>query len=162
MPGAREIQEPTGKLGMLTQGIGAVATTFFAGVELINKGLAEPIGSLTQFGTIRLGKRTENQAPQIKDFVPLAGMNDLVFGGWDAFPDDAYEAGALAGVLNKEHLNAVRERLKEIKPFPAVFDPRHVARIGPPTPRATVASARPLSRCAEISALSKRSMTWTG
>ena len=129
MSEAREIREPDGKLGVLMPGMGAVATTFVAGVELIKKGIAGPVGSLAQLGTIRLGKRTENRVPKIKDFVPLAGMDDLVFGGWDAFPDDAYDAAALAGVLEKEHLNAVREQLKEVRPFPAVFDPRYVARI---------------------------------
>jgi myo-inositol-1-phosphate synthase len=109
--------------------MGAVATTFFAGAELIKRALAEPVGSLTQLGTIRLGKRTENRMPKIRDFVPLAGIEDLVFGGWDAFPDDAYEAAVYAGVLEKEHLDAVGEALEEIRPFPAVFDPRHVARI---------------------------------
>ena len=129
MTETRQIREPGGKLGVLTQGMGAVATTFFAGAELIKRGLAEPVGSLAQLGTIRLGKRTEDRMPKIRDFVPLAGMEDLVFGGWDAFPDDAYEAAAYAGVLEKEHLNAVRDELREIRPFPAVFDPRHVARI---------------------------------
>ncbi len=129
MAEAREIREPTGKLGVLMPGMGAVATTLVAGAKLIKKGLAEPVGSLTQLGTIRLGKRTENRVPKIKDFVPLAGMENLVFGGWDAFPDDAYEAAILAGVLEKEHLNAVRDELEEVKPFPAVFDPRYVARI---------------------------------
>ncbi|MDQ3639811.1 MAG: inositol-3-phosphate synthase [Actinomycetota bacterium] len=129
MSEAREIREPDGKLGVLMPGMGAVATTFVAGVELVKKGLAGPVGSLAQLGTIRLGKRTENRVPKIKDFVPLAGMDDLVFGGWDAFPDDAYDAATLAGVLEKEHLNAVRDQLKEVRPFPAVFDPRYVARI---------------------------------
>jgi len=110
-------------------GMGAVATTLVAGVELIRKGLAEPVGSLTQLGTIRLGKRIENRVPNIQEFVPLVGLGDLVFGGWEAFPDDAYEAATLAGVLQKEHLNAVRDELKEVKPFPAVFDPYYVARI---------------------------------
>ncbi|MGI9049775.1 MAG: inositol-3-phosphate synthase [Rubrobacteraceae bacterium] len=110
-------------------GMGAVATTFIAGVELIKKGLAEPIGSLTQLGTIRLGKRTENRVPKIKDFLPVQDMNGLVFGGWDAFPDDAYEAAVTAGVLDKEHLNAVRDELKAIKPFPAVFDERYVHKL---------------------------------
>jgi myo-inositol-1-phosphate synthase len=126
---ARDIREPEGKLGVLMPGMGAVATAFMAGVELIKKGLAEPIGSLTQLGTIRLGKRTENRVPKIKDFVPLAEMGDLVFGGWDAFPDDAYEAATLAGVLEKEHLNAVRGELRQIKPMPAVFDPRYVHKL---------------------------------
>src|SRR5215207_2956639 len=129
MSEARDIQAPRGRLGVLMQGMGAVATTFIAGVELIKKGLAEPVGSLTQLGTIRLGKRTEDRAPRIRDFVPLDGLDDLVFGGWDAFPDDAYEAAAVAGVLEKEHLGAVRDELKAIEPFPAVFDPRYVARL---------------------------------
>src|SRR5205085_2400164 len=124
-----EIAPAKGKLGVLLAGLGAVSTTFIAGVEAIKKGIAEPIGSLTQLGTIRLGKRTENRVPKIKDFVPLAEMEDLVFGGWDAFPDDAYEAATLAGVLEKEHLNAVREELRQIKPMPAVFDPRYVHKL---------------------------------
>ena len=129
MTETREIREPRGKLGVLTQGMGAVATTLFAGTELIKRGLAAPVGSLAQLGTIRLGKRTENRMPRIRDFVSLAEIGDLVFGGWDAVGDDAYEAAALAGVLEKEHLNAVRDELKEIRPFPAVFDPHYVARI---------------------------------
>jgi myo-inositol-1-phosphate synthase len=129
MAEARDIQAPQGKLGLLMPGMGAVATTFIAGVELIKKGLGEPVGSLTQLGTIRLGKRTEGRVPKIKEFVSLAGLEDLVFGGWDAFPDDAYEAAAVAGVLEKEHLNAVRDELKAIEPFPAVFDLRYVAKI---------------------------------
>jgi myo-inositol-1-phosphate synthase len=129
MAEARDIQAPRGKLGVLMPGMGAVATTFIAGVELMKKGLGEPVGSLTQLGTIRLGKRTEGRVPKIKEFVPLAGLEDLVFGGWDAFPDDAYEAAAVAGVLEKEHLNAVRNELRAIEPFPAVFDPRYVAKI---------------------------------
>src|SRR5918995_7330532 len=116
------MRAPQGKLGILLPGMGAVATTFIAGVELIKKGMGEPVGSLTQLGTIRLGKRTENRVPKIKEFVPLAGMEDLVFGGWDAFPDDAHDAATLAGVLENEHLNAVRDQLKEIRPCPAVFD----------------------------------------
>ena len=129
MAEARDIQAPQGRLGVLMPGMGAVATTFIAGVELIKKGLGEPIGSLTQLGTIRLGKRTENRVPKIKELVPLAGLEDLVFGGWDALPDDAYEAAAVAGVLDKEHLNAARDELKAIEPFPAVFDPRYVAKL---------------------------------
>jgi myo-inositol-1-phosphate synthase len=129
MSDAREIQAPRGRLGVLMPGMGAVATTFIAGVELVKKGLAEPVGSLTQLGTVRLGKRTEDRAPRIKDFVPLDGLEDLVFGGWDAFPDDAYEAATVAGVLEKEHLGAVRDNLKAIEPFPAVFDARYVSRL---------------------------------
>jgi myo-inositol-1-phosphate synthase len=126
---ARDIQAPQGRLGVLMPGMGAVATTLIAGVELIKKNLGEAIGSLTQLGTIRLGKRTEGRVPKIKEFVPLAGLEDLVFGGWDAFPDDAYEAAAAAGVLEKEHLNAVQDELKAIEPFPAVFDSRYVAKL---------------------------------
>jgi myo-inositol-1-phosphate synthase len=129
MSDAREIQAPRGRLGVLMPGMGAVATTFIAGVELVKKGLAEPVGSLTQLGTVRLGKRTEDRTPRIKDFVPLDGLEDLVFGGWDAFPDDAYEAATVAGVLEKEHLGAVRDNLKAIEPFPAVFDARYVSRL---------------------------------
>jgi myo-inositol-1-phosphate synthase len=129
MSEAREIRMPEGKLGILMPGMGAVATTFIAGVELIKKGLGEPIGSLTQLGTIRLGKRTENRVPKIKELVPLSGPEDLVFGGWDALPDDAYEAAAVAGVLDKEHLNAVRDELKAVEPFPAVFDAHYVAKL---------------------------------
>src|SRR5215211_5504834 len=117
MSNTQDIREPEGKLGVLMPGMGAVATTLVAGVELIRKGFAEPVGSLTQLGTIRLGKRTENRVPKIQKFVPLVGLDDLVFGGWDAFPDDAYEAAALAGVLEKEHLNAVRDELKAVRPF---------------------------------------------
>jgi myo-inositol-1-phosphate synthase len=129
MAEVRDIQAPRGKLGVLMPGMGAVATTFVAGVELIKKGLAEPVGSLTQLGTIRLGKRTEDRVPKIKEFVPLGSLDELVFGGWDAFPDDAYEAANVARVLEKEHLNAVRDELKDIEPFPAVFDPRYVAKL---------------------------------
>jgi myo-inositol-1-phosphate synthase len=113
----------------LMPGMGAVATTLIAGVELVKKGLGEPVGSLTQLGTVWLGKRTENRVPKIKDFVPLSGMEDLVFGGWDAFPDNAYEAAIAAGVLIKEHLNAVRDELLKVRPMPAVFDPRYVAKL---------------------------------
>ncbi|HSK99606.1 MAG TPA: inositol-3-phosphate synthase [Rubrobacteraceae bacterium] len=129
MTEAREIREPQGKLGVLMPGMGAVATTFVAGVELVRKGLAEPVGSLAELGTIRLGKRTEGRVPKIKDFVPLTGLGDLVFGGWDAFPDDAYEAAVVAGVLKREHLSAVREELERIEPSPAVFDARYVAKL---------------------------------
>lgn len=129
MSDAREILEPTGRLGVLLPGMGAVATTFIVGTELIKQGLARPVGSLTQLGTVRLGKRTENRTPKIKDLVPLQEAGDLVFGGWDALPDDAYEAATVAGVLEKEHLNAVRDELKEIRPWPAVFDPRYVHKL---------------------------------
>src|ERR1044072_8352246 len=99
-----EIIEPKGRLGVLLVGLGAVSTTFIAGVEAVKKGFAQPIGSLPQRGTIRLGKRTDNRVPLIKDFVPLANLKDLVFGAWDIFPDSAYDAALNAGVLEKELL----------------------------------------------------------
>src|ERR1039457_3659174 len=92
------ISPAQGKLGILVVGMGAVATTFMAGVEAVRKGISKPIGSLTQMGTIRLGKRTDDRSPMVKDFVPLADLNDLVFGGWDIFTDSAYEAAAHAQV----------------------------------------------------------------
>ena len=111
-----------GKLGILTPGMGAVSTTFMAGVELVRRGLSNPVGSLTQLGAIRLGKRTEGRSPLIKDFVPLAGLNDIVFGGWDVYPDNAYEAAKNAGVLSPEHLGKVKKFLSGIKPMKAAFD----------------------------------------
>jgi myo-inositol-1-phosphate synthase len=124
-----EIAPATGKLGVLLVGLGAVSTTFIAGVEAIKAGLAEPIGSLTQMGTVRLGKRTENRSPAIKDFVPLAGLNDLVFGAWDIFPDSAYDAAMHAGVLEKELLSKLKTPLQKIKPMKAVFDQNYVKRL---------------------------------
>jgi myo-inositol-1-phosphate synthase len=120
------IAEAKGKLGVLLPGLGAVATTFIAGVEAIRKGLAKPIGSLTQMGTIRLGKRTDDNVPRIKDYLPLAGLDDLVFGGWDVFPDDAYVAASRAGVLDKYLLEDLGEELRAIKPMPAVFEQSYV------------------------------------
>jgi myo-inositol-1-phosphate synthase len=118
-----------GKLGVLLVGLGAVSTTFIAGVEAIKNGIAEPIGSLTQMGTIRLGKRTDNRVPLIRDFVPLAKLNDLVFGAWDIFEDSAYEAAMHAGVLEKETLNQLKRPLQKIKPMKAVFDQSYVKRL---------------------------------
>jgi myo-inositol-1-phosphate synthase len=120
------ISAAQGKLGILIVGMGAVATTFMAGVEAVRKGIAAPIGSLTQMGTIRLGKRTDGRSPMIKDFVPLADLNDLVFGGWDIFTDSAYEAAAKAQVLNPQHLQQLKPFLDTIKPMPAVFDQNYV------------------------------------
>ncbi len=125
----REIREPLGRLGVLLPGMGAVSTTFIAGVELINRGLADPVGSLTQLGTVRLGKRTEDRAPKIRDFVPLQDVGEMVFGGWDAIPDNAYEAAGVAGVLEKEHLDAARKQLERVEPWPAVFDARYVHKL---------------------------------
>ncbi|HZH90865.1 MAG TPA: inositol-3-phosphate synthase [Pyrinomonadaceae bacterium] len=124
-----EIAPAKGKLGVLLVGLGAVSTTFIAGVEAIKAGLAEPVGSLTQMGTIRLGKRTENRSPAIKDFVPLAGLNDLVFGAWDIFPESAYDAAMHAGVLEKDLLAKLKTPLQKIKPMRAVFDQNYVKRL---------------------------------
>lgn len=124
-----KIEEPEGRLGVLLVGLGAVSTTFIAGVEAIKRGLAEPIGSLTQMGTVRLGRRTENRVPAIQDFVPLASLNDLVFGAWDIFPEDAYEAALNAGVLDRELLSQVKSELQAVKPLEAVFDRQYVKRL---------------------------------
>ncbi len=118
-----------GKLAVLLPGMGAVATTFIAGVEAVRAGLAKPIGSLTQMAQIRLGKRSEKRWSMIKDLVPLAKLDDLVFGGWDPIPDDAYTAAAKAKVLSPEHLAQLQARLSEIKPMPAVFDKNVVKRL---------------------------------
>src|SRR6187549_3573801 len=123
------IAEPKGKLGVLLVGLGAVSTTFIAGVEAIKKGFAQPIGSLTQMGAIRLGKRTDNRVPLVKDFVPLAELKDLVFGAWDIFPDSAYDAALNAGVLEKELLGQLKVPLRKIKPMKAVFDQTYVKRL---------------------------------
>ena len=121
-----------GKLGILIPGIGAVSTTFMAGVEAVKRGLGEPIGSLTQLGTVRLGKRTEGRTPRIQDFVPLAKIQDLVFGGWDIFDDNAYQAAANANVLEAALLEKVRQPLEAIQPMKAVFDQNYVKRIHGP------------------------------
>jgi myo-inositol-1-phosphate synthase len=128
----QKIAEPRGKLGVLLVGLGAVSTTTIAGVIAIRRGLAKPIGSLTQMGTIRLGKRTEGRSPLIKDFVPLASLDDVVFGGWDIFEDNAYEAAKTAGVLEKDLLDQIRPELEAIKPMAAVFDRRYVKRLDGP------------------------------
>ena len=128
----QKIADAKGKLGILLVGMGAVSTTTIAGVIAIRKGLAKPIGSLTQMGTIRLGKRTEGRSPLLKDFVPLASLDDVVFGGWDIFEDNAYEAAKTAGVLDKELLDQIRPELEAIKPMPAVFDRRYVKRLDGP------------------------------
>jgi myo-inositol-1-phosphate synthase len=127
-----DIAPAQGKLGVLLVGLGAVSTTTIAGVMAIRKGLAQPIGSLTQMGTIRLGKRTEARAPKINEFVPLADLNDIVFGGWDIFEEDCYAAARTAGVLEPAQLERVRPELEAIKPMPAVFDQRYVKRLDGP------------------------------
>ena len=124
-----KIAPAEGKLGVLLVGLGAVSTTFVAGVEAIKRGLAQPVGSLTQMGTIRLGKRTDNNVPKIKDFVPLATLDDIVFGAWDIFPDNAFEAAMNAGVLDMDLLNQVSEQLASLKPMAAVFEQNYVKRL---------------------------------
>src|ERR1041384_1104897 len=124
-----KIAPPKGKLGVLTPGMGAVSTTFMAGVELVRKGAAQPIGSPTQLGTIRLGKRTDNKSPLLQDFVPLAKLDDIVFGGWDIFRDNAYQAASNAGVLSNEDLARVKPLLSKIKPMKAAFDKEYVKRL---------------------------------
>ncbi len=124
-----KIQPAEGKLGILLVGLGAVSTTFIAGVEAIKKGIAKPIGSLTQMGRIRLGKRTEKRNPLIKEFAPLAKLEDIVFGAWDIFPDNAFEAASKAQVLKKEDLDALKPELEKVKPWKAVFDKSYVKRL---------------------------------
>src|SRR5688572_23185274 len=112
--------------------MGAVSTTTIAGVIAIRRGLAKPIGALTQMGTVRLGKRTEGRSPLIKDFVPLASLDSIVFGGWDIFEENSYEAAKTAGVLDATLLEQIRPELEAIKPWPAVFDRRYVKRLDGP------------------------------
>ncbi|PYU08321.1 MAG: inositol-3-phosphate synthase [Acidobacteria bacterium] len=121
-----KIAPPKGRLGVLMPGMGAVSTTFMAGVELVRRGKAKPIGSLTQLGTIRLGKRTDGRSPLIKEFVALERLSNLVFGGWDAFPDNSYEAATKAGVLDAHHLALVKPFLSKIRPMRAAFDREYV------------------------------------
>jgi myo-inositol-1-phosphate synthase len=130
--GKTGIAPASGKLGIMIPGMGAVATTFVAGVEAIRKGISSPIGSLTQMGTVRLGKRTEGRSPKINDFVPLAQLNDLVFTGWDIFEDDMYAAAGKAGVLDRSLLEQVKPFLSSIKPRQAVFDKNYVKKLDGP------------------------------
>jgi len=125
----REIAPAGGRLGVLLVGLGAVSTTVIAGVESVRRGLAKPIGSITQMNTIRLGKRTEARSPLVKDFVPLADLNDIVFGAWDPIPDDAYDSARLCGVLKPEDLAPIADFLKSIKPMPAAFDKAYVKKL---------------------------------
>jgi myo-inositol-1-phosphate synthase len=132
-PSQPTIAPADGRLGVLTVGLGAVASTLIAGVELAKRDMAPPVGSLTQMGTMRLGRRTENRAPLIKDVVPLAGINDLVFGAWDPFPDDAYTAAVRAGVLDSgRHLEPIGDALRAVRPMPAAFDVEYVKRLDGP------------------------------
>src|SRR5215467_12955299 len=132
MPTPVDIAPARGKVGVLLVGLGAVSTTTIAGVLAIRKGFAKPIGSLTQMGTVRLGKRTEGRSPKISDVVPLASLDDLVFGGWDIFEDDCYAAARTAGVIEPALLDKVRPDLEGIRPWPAVFDQKYVKRLAGP------------------------------
>ena len=127
-----EIRPAAGRLGVLLPGLGAVATTTVAGVIAARNGLAKPFGSLTQMNTIRLGKRTDERNPLIRDFVDIASLDQLVFGAWDPIPDDAYESATNSGVLTREHLDPIREELSAVKPMPAVFDKEYVKRLDGP------------------------------
>jgi myo-inositol-1-phosphate synthase len=129
---AIQIEPAKGKLAVLTPGMGAVATTFYAGVEAVKRGIAKPIGSYTQMGQIRLGKRTENRHELVNKLVPLAKLEDIVFGGWDIFPENAYEAAKHAKVLEKDLVEELKEPLSKIKPMAAVFDPEFIKRIDGP------------------------------
>ena len=130
--GRGELAPAKGKLGIMIPGMGAVATTFVAGVEAVRKGISAPIGSVTQMGHIRLGKRTDGRSPKVKDFVPLAELNDLVFTGWDIFEDDMYAAAGKAGVLDRSLLEQVKPFLSSIKPRKAVFDKNYVKKLDGP------------------------------
>ncbi len=125
----RPIEDAQGKLGVLLVGLGAVSSTFIAGVELIKKGVGKPVGSLTQLGTIRLGKRTDKRTPRIADFVPLTSPDDLTFGAWDIFPDNAYQAALRAGVLERGLIDVVRRELEAVVPWRGVFDHDYVKRL---------------------------------
>jgi len=128
----QKVRAAGGKVGILLPGMGAVATTFIAGVEAVKAGLSLPIGSLTQMGTVRLGKRTDDRVPRLKDFVPLAELSQLEFGGWDPIPDNVYEAAKKAGVLEEKLLEQIRPRLEPIKPMPAVFSTKYVKKLDGP------------------------------
>jgi myo-inositol-1-phosphate synthase len=127
-----DVKPAQGKLGILLPGMGAVATTFIAGVMSIRRGLGKPIGSLTQMGHIRLGKRTEGNSPAIKDYVSLAKLDDIVFGGWDIFTDNAYQAAVRAGVLESKDLEPIKAELEAIKPMTAVFEQAYVKKLNGP------------------------------
>src|SRR5262250_965516 len=138
MPTPVDIAPARGKLGVLLVGLGAVSTTTIAGVVAIRNGFARPIGSLTQMGTVRLGKRTEGRSPRISEVVPLSSLDDLVFGGWDIFEDDCYSAARTSGVIEPALLDRVRTDLEAIRPWPAVFDKHYVKRLdGPNVKRGT-------------------------
>ncbi len=160
----------TGKLAIFTPGLGAVATTFIAGVERVRRGLSVPIGSLSQMATIRLGKRTDGRSPLIKDFVSLAKLDDIVFGAWDPIPDTAYESAMNAGVLDKSDIEPIADFLKSIKPMPAVFESRYVTRITRATNVKTGTNKRDLAEqiradirhVMQSSGATRGVMVWTG
>jgi myo-inositol-1-phosphate synthase len=160
----------TGKLAIFTPGLGAVATTFIAGVERVRRGLSVPIGSLSQMATIRLGKRTDKRSPLIKDFVSLANLDDIVFGAWDPIPDSAYESAVNAGVLDNRDIEPIADFLKSIKPMPAVFESRYVTRISRATNVKTGKNKRDLAEqiradirnLMQSSGASRGVMVWTG
>ena len=127
-PQAADIKPATGKLGIMIPGMGAVATTLIAGVEAVRRGFAKPIGSMSQMGTIRLGKRTDDNTPLIKDWAPIADLNDIVFTGWDIFGGNLYDAAKTANVLDRDQLESMRPFLESIEPMPAVFDQRWARR----------------------------------
>jgi myo-inositol-1-phosphate synthase len=163
------IAKVEGKLGVLLPGLGAVATTFIAGCLLARRNLARPFGSLTQMGTIRLGKRTDGRAPKIDDFVPLAKLADLTFGAWDLFPDNAYESAVNAKVLEPAHLEPIRGELEAIRPMPAVFYPEYVKRLhgthvkSAPTKAAMVEAVREdIRRFIKESGCSRAVAVWCG
>ena len=166
---APQIKPADGKLGILIPGMGAVATTFIAGVEAIKAGIAKPIGSITQMNTIRLGKRTDNDTPKIKDFVPLAGLNDLEFAGWDIFQENCYDAALHAGVLEKSLLEQVKAPLQKISPMPAVFDSDYVKRINGPNRKkysskmeAAEAVMDDIRKFKERTGVARMAMIWCG
>ncbi|HET6341821.1 MAG TPA: inositol-3-phosphate synthase [Gemmatimonadota bacterium] len=128
-PSPTPIDPPGGTLGILLPGLGAVATTFIAGVEAVRRGSGRPFGSLTQMGTIRLGGRPEKRVPRIADFVPLAGLDQLVFGGWDVFPDTVYESALKAGVLERAQVEELKDFLHAVEPMPGAFDQRYVKKL---------------------------------
>ncbi|HZL29291.1 MAG TPA: inositol-3-phosphate synthase [Acidobacteriaceae bacterium] len=130
-PNAADIKPATGKLGIMVPGMGAVATTLIAGVEAVRRGYAKPIGSMSQMGTIRLGKRTDDNTPLIKNWAPIADLNDIVFTGWDIFGGNLYDAAKTAGVLDRDQLDSMRPFLESIEPMPAAFDQRWVKRLDP-------------------------------
>src|SRR5213595_3182015 len=132
MPTPVDIAPARGKLGVMLVGLGAVSTTTIAGVIAVRKGLSKPSGSLTQMGTVRLGKRTEGRSPKISEVVPLSSLDDLEFAGWDIFDDDCYAAARTAGVIEPSLLDEVRPDLEKIRPWPAVFDKHYVKRLDGP------------------------------